>query len=149
MDVERKQLQLAASNGLGEWLQTFDWDCFATFTYADQALGRPLLAVDRASKFLRRDSPCPTASFFLAGEVAGWDSRHAHAHGLIKFTPNWGTGLHRSVWECWRSKQKSFARFETPQGRGLAAALYCAKYLVKTTEPEWTISGTPVRLSEL
>lgn len=135
-------LRVAARDALGLWLQTFQWDSFATFTWADKALDRPTLAIDRVARFLKGKEVPEWIAVFLAAE------RHylggAHVHGLLLYAPTWRK-THLETWQSWRKRYGSFARIETPRS-GLAVTTYCAKYLTKTFEPEWTILGTPVKV---
>jgi len=145
MDVELTVATIAtkrrAAAALGEWLSTFKWDCFATFTFSDPS-PYPHVALDRAQRFIKKVKPKPQA-MFLAAE------RHKlggiHAHGLIRWQANlfYKEPYYKWVWKQWFKKYGQ-GRFVRPKS-GTAAAYYVAKYLTKT-DLDWRIWGDPERI---
>lgn len=147
---QHNPLATEARDALGQWLQTFDWDCFATFTFKDLALGRPTLAVDRAERVLSQHG---MQAAFIAAEphyLAGM-----HAHGLVKWKERYRVDreAHRDVAEVrpYKRHVEVKAHWTRTYGWGSftvplsgAAAVYVAKYVLKDRVSEWRISGRPV-----
>lgn len=134
----------AAQVALGGWLQEFRWDCFATFTFDDLALGRPELALDRAQSFLKSHYPQTFKGAFLASEKHYL--KGVHAHGLIVWS---GVGVlkgmdgrHHLAKESWW-RNHGCGKFVVPANGG-AAAEYVAKYVTKHDLAHRFV-GTPVR----
>jgi len=137
------RLRREAKTALGEWLQSFDWDCFATFTFMDD-VRHPRLAMDRSLRFIR-GLELKVQAVFLAAENHKLGG--VHAHGLVKWQPNF-KGKHpfyRGVWKAWYETYGQ-GRFVIPKN-GAAVSVYVAKYLTKD-DLDWDLYGSPVKLTE-
>lgn len=121
------------SHVFGEWLDTYEWDYFATFTFAMPRKSSGIDPVKRWWGRMAANSPSVSARAFIADEYHR-DGERFHVHALLQSDP---TAYQDYLWGSWRKHWGRERILKFDKGRG--AAFYCGKYLIKDEQmrAEW------------
>jgi hypothetical protein len=135
----------------GEWLATFPWTHFGTYTFATER-SSPNSCIGSFKAHRRRMARRDISARYFAVVEGDADSQRLHVHALSMLGPRRKDGesdshyrarallsrdrrLHTEEWYAWK---EAYGRARIgPLTDNIGSALYVAKYLLKERDPRW------------